>query len=100
MTIHGAWQESPKDVPAHTDRLAEACRKEGLIADVLGPASVKAYVPTAHAHLAEIIKIKPDDNGTLSLYWSWDERICSADELDTAVASIKHVVTPAARSAF
>ncbi|MCO6004437.1 hypothetical protein NE236_05525 [Actinoallomurus purpureus] len=57
-------------------------------------------MPNTHVGLAEIIKIMPDEGEVLSFYWSWDERICPASDIDGAVASIKHVVTPPLHSAF
>jgi hypothetical protein len=94
------WQETPEDVHVLTERLVRACREAGLSADVLSPTRIRACVPSAHPHLAEIIKVRPDENEVLSFYWSWDERICPAVEIDTAVASIKHVVTPPLHSRY
>ena len=79
--------------------LAVACRKEGLRADVLSPTRVRVCLPGV-ALLAEIVTIKPDEREALTLYWSWGDRICSASDTATAVASIKHVVTPSVQSDF
>ncbi|MEV0401244.1 hypothetical protein [Actinoallomurus sp. NPDC050550] len=96
MTVQ--WQETPEEVHVIAERLEKACREAGLSAEVLGPTRIRAWVPNANPHLAEIIKIRPDENEVLSFYWSWDERICPAAEIDTAVTRIKHVVTPSADS--
>jgi hypothetical protein len=89
--------EEPHEVAA---RLAQACREQGLRADVLGPTRVHASMPDGHARLAEVVRIMPDEQETLSLYWSWGERICPAADIPTAVKVIKHVVTPPLHSQF
>jgi hypothetical protein len=84
----------PEDPHDLAERLVRACHEQGLSADVLSPTRVRASLPFAHPHLAEVIRIMPDEDEVLSLYWSWDERICTASDIDKAVVSIKHVVTP------
>ena len=79
--------------------LAIACRRQGLRADVLSPTRVRVFLPGA-ALLTEMVTIKPDERETLAFYWSWGERICPASDVATAVASIKHVVTPSVHSEF
>ncbi|MEV5708793.1 hypothetical protein [Actinoallomurus sp. NPDC052274] len=100
MTAEAIRPGVPEDAHTVADRLARACRVEGLSADVLGPTRVRACVPKTHAGLAEIIKIMPDEGEVLSFYWSWGERICPASDIAGAVAAIKHVVTPPLHSAF
>jgi hypothetical protein len=82
------------------ERLAKACRAQGLSTAVLSPTRVKVSLPKSHHDLAEVIKIMPDETEYLALYWSWNERICAATEIETAVKSIKHVVTPPLHSQF
>jgi hypothetical protein len=100
MTTQDARQEHPEDVHTVADRLARACKAAGLGAEVLAPTRVRAFLPKANAHLAEIITIMPDRDETLSLFWSWGERIGPATEIDRAVTAIKRVVTPPAHSTF
>lgn len=90
----------PEDPHTIADRLAKACQAQGLNAAILSPTRVNVSLPKAHHHLAEIIKIMPDEDESLALWWSWEERICPATEIDKAVTSIKHVVTPPLHSAF
>jgi hypothetical protein len=100
MTVQEAWQEIPEDVHVLVERLVRACREAGLSADVLSPTRIRACVPNTSPHLAEIIKVRPDESEVLSFYWSWDERICPAADIDGAVTAVKHVVTPPLHSAF
>jgi hypothetical protein len=96
MTVQEASQSIPEDVHVIAERLVRACREAGLSAEITGPTRIRAWVPKANSHLAEIIKIRPDENEVLAFYWSWDERLCPTAEIDTAVTWIKHVVTPSA----
>lgn len=98
MTVQEASQAIPEDVHVIAERLVGACREAGLSAEIISPTRIRAWVPKANSHLAEIIKIRPDENEVLSFYWSWDEPICPAAQIDTAVTRIKHVVTPSADS--
>lgn len=90
----------PEDAHALAERLARSCEAAGLVAEVLAPTRVRAYMPGANGRLAEVIRIMPDEAEALSFFWSWGERICPVAEIDRAVASIKHVVTPPVHSTF
>jgi hypothetical protein len=91
---------TPEDTHVIAARLVQACRDKGLSATVMSPTRVWASMPDGHARLAETIRIMPDEQETLSLYWSWGERICPAEDIATAVKAIKHVVTPPLHSQF
>ncbi|MCO6004442.1 hypothetical protein NE236_05550 [Actinoallomurus purpureus] len=78
-------------------RLADACRQRGLDALQLAPTRVRVSPPdAAHPEMTEIITLKADEEGRLFFHWSWDEKICPADELEWAAHVIKNVVAPEA----
>ena len=88
---------TPNAIPADpynlADHLASACREAGLSADALSPTRVRASRPTSGRSMAEIIRIMPDETEGLSFYWSSDERLGAAADIDGAVASIKQRIT-------
>ncbi len=43
----------------------KACQAQGLSAAILSPTRIKVSLPKAHHHLAEVIKIMPDEDENL-----------------------------------
>ena len=62
---HDEPERQPRSAHTVAERLARACRALGLSATVLSPTRIKASVPHAHHHLAEVIKIMPDEDENL-----------------------------------
>lgn len=79
----------PEDPHTLAKRLTQDCRHAGLSADMLCPTRVRVSKPGVP--LAEVVRIMPDEDESLSLYWRTGERICPADDT-AAVALIRRVV--------
>ena len=88
MTMNAA-----DDVHELAGKLTRACQEAGLDAQQYGPTRVYVHAPGTSNHLAEIVTAKPDENERLFWWWSWDEPICGAEEIEKAVQIIKHVVS-------
>ena len=85
-----------KDADEIIKSLEAACVRAGLNAVIIEPSTkIKISSPGAHARLAETITLKPRENGGAQLFfwWSWNEPICPAHEVDNAVTAIHNVVT-------
>jgi hypothetical protein len=97
MATQPAGDLSPPD-HAYTerlDRLAPALARHGLKASMLAP---PGRVPSLHVlnpvamSLAEDIYAGCCEDGSWWFWWSWAERIASADDLDGAAERIAHVL--------
>lgn len=75
-------------------RLDKACRGMGLETKILEPSTkIRINVPHGDARMAEVVTLKPDTQDVLCFWWSWDEAICPADDIDYAVKMISGVVS-------
>lgn len=74
-------------------RVVNACQDAGLEAVVLAPTRVRVNVLAGTSRTAEIITLKPDADEVACWWWSWNEPICPAADIDHAVAAIAHVVS-------
>lgn len=76
-------------------RLAEACERHGLGAVLVAPTRVRVSPPGAvHPEMTEIITLGADEADRLFFYWSWNEKICPADDSEWAAQAIQHVLVP------
>lgn len=81
----------------YIDRLAAACKRKGLVAEIIEPSTkIKIGTPNGHTLMAETISLRPDPNEALTWHWSWGTPICAADDIDFAVRSIFHVISDGA----
>ena len=62
-----------QDVHELTRRLADACRRAGLNADVISPTRVRVSRPGTHDRLAETVRCMPDGEERLTWWWSWGD---------------------------
>ena len=75
-------------------QLNDACRHQGLTTVVVEPSTrLKVFAPGGNARLDEVVSLRPDGNEVLTWYWSWNEPICPATEIDHAVSRIQNVVS-------
>jgi hypothetical protein len=82
------------EIPALCQRLVHACGALGLISERRGLGGVYAAMPGG-GRLSEVVVCQADATGALQWCWSWGEPFCSASDVDSAAAMIRHVVTPA-----
>jgi hypothetical protein len=75
-------------------KMAAACEKAGLTADVLEPGGkIKINCPDGNAHMAETVSLRPDGDAVLMWWWSWGKPICPAEQIGRAVELISKVVS-------
>ncbi|GAB2860092.1 hypothetical protein GCM10027176_72870 [Actinoallomurus bryophytorum] len=74
--------------------MAATCEKAGLAFDVLEPAGkIKINASDGNERMAETVTLRPDADGVLMWWWSWERPICPAEQIDRAIELISRVVT-------
>jgi hypothetical protein len=73
--------------------LDRALRRFGLRTEIIEPSTrIKIFSPTGDGRFDEVLTLKPNPGEVLSWFWSWDEVLGPASDIQGTAKLVDHVV--------